>query len=135
MIFCIPKNRNDTFQHDRVTRQRDPSSLAFCRGLMPRGVEKNFHLPADGVSFSNKGDKLGLARSLTGSRETPCRVTWFVRSERWAMAESGQAPKTVKWRTCGAATLLIAAFSGFTDAGEERLSGLGGVTASASGEI
>jgi hypothetical protein len=50
------------------------------------------------------------------------------------MAESAQAPKTVKWRTWGAAT-LVAAFSGFADAGEERLSGLDGATANALGEI
>ena len=53
------------------------------------------------------------------------------------MAKSGQAPNTAKWRTCGAATLLVTAFAfaGFADTRAGTLSGLDGVTANPPGEI
>jgi len=51
------------------------------------------------------------------------------------MAKIGQAPNPAKWRTWGAATLLVAAFAGFSDARTETLSGLEGVTANAPREI
>jgi hypothetical protein len=51
------------------------------------------------------------------------------------MAKRRHAPNTAKWRTCGAAALLVAAFAPFADARAETLSGVGGVTANAPGEI
>jgi hypothetical protein len=51
------------------------------------------------------------------------------------MATCGQPPNAGKWRTCGAATLLVAAFAGFADVQAETLSGLDGVTANVPGGI
>jgi len=133
----------------RGTRQINFSSLGLRRkGQTARVTKKNFHLPADGVSFQTMACR-GCPRGRT-SRDlaTIDRVNVDRRAARrgpggfdplpseWgAMAKNRQGRNSACRRACGVATLLLAALAGCGDVRAETIPRLDEVTAHAPDEM